>query len=127
MDLPKINATTYELEVPSTGEKLKYRPFLVKEQKVLMIAQESGNEVTIQNAIADIIKNCTFDKIDPWIIPSYDLEYIFLNVRGKSVGDILELTVTCPDDKETTVPIKIDIADINVQVDDKHTNLLELE
>lgn len=126
MALPKLNTVTYELEMPSTQETLKYRPFLVKEQKVLMIAQESEDEAAVQNAIADVIKSCTFEKVDPWTMPSFDLEYIFLNIRGKSVGDVLDLTITCPDDNETTVPVKVDIQKINVQVDENHTNILEL-
>ena len=81
MALPKLNTVKYELEVPSTGETLQFRPFLVKEQKTLMIAQESEDEVVIQNALADVISACTFDVIDPWNIPSFDLEYIFLNVH----------------------------------------------
>ena len=85
MALPKLNTVKYELTVPSTGETLKFRPFLVKEQKTLMIAQESEDEVVIQNALADVISACTFDKIDPWNVPSFDLEYIFLVARALKI------------------------------------------
>ena len=123
MALPKLNTVTYELEMPSTQETLKYRPFLVKEQKVLMIAQESEDEAAVQNAIADVIKSCTFEKVDPWTMPSFDLEYIFLNIRGKSVGDTVDLTFRKPDnivcgeknkDCKEMCSIKINIEDINV-------------
>jgi hypothetical protein len=127
MALPKLNTVKYELEVPSTGETLKFRPFLVKEQKTLMIAQESEDEVVIQNALADVISACTFDKIDPWNIPSFDLEFIFLNVRGKSIGEMLEISVLCPDDMETRVPVKINLEEIEVTIDDEHTNLVDLD
>ena len=127
MALPKLNTVKYELEVPSTGETLQFRPFLVKEQKTLMIAQESEDEVVIQNALADVISACTFDVIDPWNIPSFDLEYIFLNVRGKSIGEILEISVLCPDDMETRVPVKINLEEIEVTIDDDHTNLVDLD
>ena len=127
MALPKLNTVKYELEVPSTGETLQFRPFLVKEQKTLMIAQESEDEVVIQNALADVISACTFEKIDPWNVPSFDLEYIFLNVRGKSIGEMLEISVLCPDDMETRVPVKINLEEIEVTIDDDHTNLVDLD
>lgn len=127
MALPKLNTVKYELTVPSTGETLKFRPFLVKEQKTLMIAQESEDEVVIQNALADVISACTFDKIDPWNVPSFDLEFVFLNVRGKSIGEILEISVLCPDDLETRVPVKINLEEIEVTIDDEHTNMINLD
>jgi hypothetical protein len=127
MALPKLNTVKYELEVPSTGETLQFRPFLVKEQKTLMIAQESEDEVVIQNALADVISACTFDKIDPWNVPSFDLEFIFLNVRGKSIGEMLEISVLCPDDMETRVPVKINLEEIEVTIDDEHTKLVDLD
>lgn len=127
MALPKLNTVKYELTVPSTGETLKFRPFLVKEQKTLMIAQESEDEVVIQNALADVISACTFDKIDPWNVPSFDLEYIFLNVRGKSIGEMLEISVLCPDDMETRVPVKINLEEIEVTIDDDHSSLVDLD
>ena len=98
MALPKLKTLTYELELPSNGEKIKYRPFLVKEQKHLMIAQESEDTKLIENAFAGIIKDCTFGEIDPYKMPLFDVEYVFLRLRGKSVGEKLKLNVLCPDD-----------------------------
>ena len=109
MALPKIKTVTYELELPSTAEKVKYRPFLVKEQKLLMIAQESENEEDINNSIATIIAECTFNEVDPWKLPSFDVEYIFLKIRGKSVGDKVKLNLLCPDDNETRVDVDVDL------------------
>ena len=126
MALPKLNTNKFELELPSTGEKVEYRPFLVKEQKVLMIAQESEDTTVIQKAIADTIESCTFGQVDPWSIPSFDLEYIFINIRGKSIGEELELQVTCPDDGETVVPITIDLEKIKVVEHDDHINIISL-
>ena len=127
MALPKLNTVKYELEVPSTGEKLQFRPFLVKEQKTLMIAQESEDETVIQNALADVISSCTFDKFDPWEIPAFDLEYIFLNIRGKSIGEMLDINVLCPDDMETRVPVKVNLEEIEVTMDDEHSTEVGLE
>ena len=126
MTLPKLTTVTHELEVPSTKEKLKFRPFLVKEQKVLMIAQQTEDLATIQNAIADVISTCTFGKMDPWQIPSFDLEYVFLHIRAKSVGEELELNILCPDDLETRVPIKINLEDIKVNMVEDHTSIIEI-
>ena len=126
MALPKLNTIKFELEVPSTGEKIEYRPFLVKEQKVLMIAQESEDTTVIQKAIADTIESCTFGKVDPWSVPSFDLEYIFINIRGKSIGEELQLQVTCPDDGETVVPITIDLEKIKVVDHDDHIPIISL-
>ena len=126
MALPNINQQTFELEVPSTDEKIKYRPFLVKEEKVLLQAQESGKTEDQINAIKEIITNCTFGKIDVDTLPSFDLEYIFLNIRAKSVGEKVKISVKAPDDKETMIPIEIDLNDINVHVDVAHTNKIEL-
>jgi hypothetical protein len=127
MALPKLNTVKYELEVPSTGEKLQFRPFLVKEQKTLMIAQESEDEVVIQNALADVISACTYEKFNPWEIPAFDLEFIFLNIRGKSIGEVLDINVLCPDDMETRVPVKVNLEEIKVTMDDEHSNTVELE
>jgi hypothetical protein len=122
MALPKLNTPTYELELPSTGEKIKYRPFLVKEQKILMMAQEGSDENEIAEAMGNLVSDCTFGKIDAKTAPMFDIEYIFLKVRGKSVGDKIELNVTCPDDEETAVPVTIDIEDIQVHMLEEHTN-----
>jgi len=126
MALPKINTVTYTLNLPSTGEELKYRPFLVKEQKNLMIAQESEDEKIIQEAVAQTIIDCTFDKIDPWIIPSFDVEYIFLKVRSKSVGDKVNLNILCPDDKKTRVSVSVDLSKIECTMHVGHSNEVEL-
>tara|TARA_B100002019_G_C21070485_1_gene498745 strand:- start:67 stop:771 length:705 start_codon:yes stop_codon:yes gene_type:complete len=126
MALPKLETPTYELELPSTGEKIKYRPFLVKEQKVLMMAQGSKNEKEISNSIGTLVSNCTFNKIDPVKSPMFDIEYIFLKLRAKSVGETVELSVTCPDDGKTTVPVKVNLDEINVQMTTGHTNVVDL-
>ena len=115
MALPQIKTPTYELEVPSTGLKITYRPFLVKEQKILMIAQEQGGEKALLKAVGNIIKDCTNGTIEnPEELSTYDMEYIFLAIRGKSVGDKVELNLLCPDDEKTRVPTEIDLSVINI-------------
>ena len=126
MALPKINTPTYELEVPSTGEKIKYRPFLVKEEKILLIASESGKQEDVINAIKQIATACTFGKLKVGRMPMFDVEYIFLQIRAKSVGEVSELTLVAPDDKETRVDIEIDLSEIKVQESEGHTNKIEL-
>ena len=104
MPLPKISTPTYELTLPSTGKKIKYRPFLVREEKVLILAMESENTTQITNAVKNTLKDCIQTrgiKVDE--LPTFDIEYLFLNIRGKSVGESVDLVVTCPDDEETTV------------------------
>ena len=128
MPLPKITTPTYELVLPSSGKKIKYRPFLVKEEKVLILALESQDVKQITNAIKTTLKECIVTrgvKVDD--LPTFDIEYIFLNVRGKSVGEALDLIVTCPDDEETTVPIKIYIDEIEVKKDKKHDQEIPLD
>jgi hypothetical protein len=108
MPLPKIATPTYELELPSTGETIQYRPFLVKEEKVLVIALESEDTKQITTAIKSVIKNCILTKgIKVETLPTFDIEYLFLNIRGKSVGEELEVNIICPDDGETQVPVKV--------------------
>ena len=126
MALPKLKTVTYTLKLPSTGDEIKYRPFLVKEQKNLMIAQETEDEKVIQTAIAQSIIDCTFDKIDPWELPSFDVEYVFLKIRSKSVGDKIELNVLCPDDEETRVPVTVDLSEIECTMHVGHSNEIEL-
>ena len=126
MALPKLNTPTYELEVPSTDEKVKYRPFLVKEEKILMIAMESKDNAQIINAVKDIVKSCTFEKVDVSSMPMFDMEYIFLNIRAKSVGEISKIKVLCPDDKTTYANVELDLTEVQVQVGDDHTNKIEL-
>ena len=128
MPLPKITTPTYELELPSTGKKIKYRPFLVKEEKILILALESENVKQITTSIKSILKECIQTrgvKIDT--LPIFDIEYLFLNVRGKSVSEALELVVTCPDDSETTVPVKVYIDEIGVVKDPDHKNDINLD
>ena len=122
MALPKLETPTYELELPSTGEKVKYRPFLVKEQKNLMLASESENETEIQNALANLIAECTFGKIDPFEVPLFDVEFMFLRIRGKSVGEKIELNVLCPDDNKTRAKVTINLEDIDVHMKANHNN-----
>ena len=126
MALPKLTNVTYELELPSTGDSVKYRPFLVKEQKTLMIAQESENDKQIENAFAQIISDCTFGELDAYNLPIFDVEYVFLQMRGKSVGEKINLTVLCPDDEKTKVDVEIDLKDVCVQVQDEHTNIVKI-
>jgi hypothetical protein len=126
MALPKLNSANYELSLPSTGKTIKYRPFLVKEQKALMIAQESEDEKVIENTFAQIINDCVADKIDPHKMPMFDIEYVFLKIRSKSVGEIAELRITCPDDGETKVNVTIPLEEVNVQMKKDHTNVVSL-
>ena len=126
MALPKLNTPTYELEVPSTDEKIKYRPFLVKEEKILLMAMESKDNTQIINAVKDIVKSCTFDKVDVSTMPMFDMEYIFLNIRAKSVGEVSNLKILCPDDKKTYANVELDLTKVEVQVGDDHTNKIEL-
>ena len=128
MPLPKITTPTYELVLPSTGKKIKYRPFLVKEEKVLILDIESNDVTQITNAIKTTLKDCITTrgiKVDE--LPTFDIEYIFLNVRGKSVGEAIDLVVTCPDDDETTVPVKVYIDEIEIQKDKKHKQEIDLD
>ena len=127
MPLPKIATPTYELVLPSTGKKIKYRPFLVKEEKILILALESEDQKQITNAIKSTLKSCIQTRIKVEDLPTFDIEYIFLNIRGKSVGESLEVLVTCPDDGETQVESTIYIDEIQVQKDDKHTPDIKLD
>jgi len=128
MPLPKIATPSYELELPSTGETIHYRPFLVKEEKVLVIALESEDTKQITTAIKTVIKNCILTKnIKVETLPTFDIEYLFLNIRAKSVGEEIEVNVICPDDEETTVTVKIDLDDIKVQKNENHTNKIKID
>ena len=126
MALPKINTPTYELVVPSTNEKIKYRPFLVKEEKILLIAMESNENNQILQAVKDIVLECTFNKLNLGDMPMFDVEYIFLQIRGKSVGEVSKLKLLCEDDGETYANVEVDLAKVEVQVDDAHTNVIEI-
>jgi hypothetical protein len=128
MPLPKIATPTYELELPSTEQPIQYRPFLVKEEKLLVLALESEDAKQITTAIKTVIKNCIITKnIKVENLPTFDIEYLFLNIRGKSVGEELEVNIICPDDEDTTVKVAINIDDIKVQKNDKHTNQIKVD
>ena len=126
MALPKLETPTYELQLPSTGGKIKYRPFLVKEQKLLMMAQESNNSQQIIDTISKLVTTCTFEKINATKSPVFDVEYLFLQIRGKSVGENVEIRVTCPDDKKTQVPVKLNLSDVSVQMTNDHSNVVNI-
>ena len=128
MPLPKIATPTYELELPSSGKTIKYRPFLVKEEKVLVIAMESEDTKQITNAIKAVLKSCVQTKgIKIETLPTFDIEYLFLNIRGKSVGEELEVNIICPDDEETSVPVMIALEDIQVEKSDDHSPQIKLD
>jgi hypothetical protein len=126
MALPKLDTPVYELEQPSTGETIKYRPFLVKEQKTLMMASESNDDKQVKEALAGLITNCTFSKIDPYKIPIFDVEFLFLRIRGKSVGEKVDLNLLCPDDNETRVNKSINLEEIGVNMKVGHTNEIDI-
>ena len=128
MPLPTIATPTYELTLPSTGKKIKYRPFLVKEEKLLILALDSKDQVEITNSVKDVLKKCVLTrgiKIDD--LPTFDIEYLFLNVRAKSVGEDINLVVTCPDDKETEVPVTIYVDEIEVIKSKEHSKDITLD
>jgi hypothetical protein len=126
MALPKLNNANYELTLPSTGKQLRYRPFLVKEQKALMIAQESEDDKLIENTFAQIISDCVLDEIDPYKLPLFDIEFIFLRIRGKSVGEKVQLNLLCPDDNKTRVDVEINLEEVDVQMPVDHSNVVNL-
>ena len=128
MPLPKIATPTYELVIPSTGKKIKYRPFLVKEEKVLILAMESEDMSTIATAVKDVIKNCIITRgVKVEELATFDIEYLFLNIRGKSVGEEVEVLITCPDDGVTKVPAVIALDEIEVVFDDEHNKDIRLD
>ena len=126
MALPRIDVPTYELVVPSTDEKVKYRPFLIKEEKILLIAMESGANEDIIQAVKQIVSECTFNTLKLGDMPMFDVEYIFLQIRSKSVGEVSKLKVLCKDDGKTYANVEVDLTEIEVQVNDDHTNKIEL-
>ena len=126
MALPKLDTPVYELEQPSTGETIKYRPFLVKEQKTLMMASESNDDTQVKEALAGLISNCTFSKVDPYKLPLFDIEFLFLRIRGKSVGEKIDLNLLCPDDNETRVNKTINLEEIGVNMKVGHTNEISI-
>ena len=126
MGLPKLDTPTYELVVPSTQQKIKYRPFLVKEQKLLLMAQESKEEENYVQTMTEIINACTFGSVDAKLTPIFDIEYIFLQLRSKSVGEKVELNLLCPDDEKTYVNKIVDLSKLEVQMVENHTNVIQL-
>ena len=126
MALPILDTATYELTLPSSDVQVKYRPFLVKEEKILLLAMESNSPKEITKALKDIVHACTFGSINVEALPTFDLEYIFLNVRAKSVGEIAKLKILCPDDKETYANVEVDLSKVEVQVDDEHSNEIQI-
>ena len=128
MPLPKIATPTYELELPSTGKTIQYRPFLVKEEKLLVIALESEDTKQITTSIRAVLRNCILTKgVKVESLPTFDIEFLFLNIRGKSVGEDLEVNILCPDDGKTSVPVSINLDDIVVQKSENHTNQIKLD
>ena len=128
MPLPKIATPTYELELPSTGQSINYRPFLVKEEKLLVLALETEDTKQITTAIKNVLKNCVLTKgvkVDQ--LPTFDIEFLFLNIRGKSVGEEIEVNIICPDDEETQIPVTINLVDIGIQKNDTHSNQIKLD
>ena len=128
MPLPKISTPTYELTVPSTGKNIKFRPFLVKEEKILIIAMESQSDKQIAQAVNDVLSNCILTKgVNINDFSTFDIEYLFLNIRGKSVGESVDVMVTCPDDNTTKVPVQVNLDDIKILKNDKHQRDIPLD
>ena len=126
MALPILDTATYELTLPSSDVQVKYRPFLVKEEKILLLALESNDGKQIKNALKNIVGACTFGTLNVELVPTFDLEYIFLNIRAKSVGEVAKLKLLCPDDKETYANVELDLSKVEVQVDDEHSNTIQI-
>jgi len=126
MALPKINTPTYELVIPSTDEKIKYRPFLVKEEKILMMALESKENSQIIGSVKEIVKTCTFEKVDISKLPMFDMEYIFLQIRSKSVGEVSQIRVLAPDDEKTMIDTEVDLSKVEVEVGEGHNPKIDL-
>ena len=128
MPLPKINTPTYELTLPSNGKKVKYRPFLVREEKILIMALETENQKQITDAVVEILDACIMTRgIKVQNLATFDIEYIFLNVRSKSVGETINVNIICPDDEKTSVEIPIDLESIKVKKDKSHTNIVKID
>ena len=127
MALPKIEVPTYELTLPSEDKKIKYRPFLVREEKILYIAMETGQNKEMINALKDVVGACTFDVLNVDRLPIFDIEYLFLQIRAKSVSEVTKFRAICPDDGKTYVETEVDLTKVEVQVDDEHTNRIMLE
>ena len=126
MALPKLKTSEYTLTLPSTQEEIKYRPFLVKEQKILMIAQESEEEKQISDAIGRLVLNCTFNALDANTAPMFDIEYVFLQLRAKSAGAKVKINILCPDDEKTRIDVEVNLEEINVQRSVEHTQEIDI-
>jgi len=126
MGLPTINIPTYELTIPSSKEEIKYRPFLVKEEKMLLLALEEDDEKQVINTVRQIVNNCTFETLEVMNMPTFDLEYVFLNIRAKSIGEVVTVSLLCEDDNETYVEVEIPLTDIQIKHTDGHTNIIDL-
>ena len=126
MALPILDTATYELTLPSSDVQVKYRPFLVKEEKILLLAMESENTAEVTKALKEIVHACTFGSLNVEALPTFDLEYIFLNIRAKSVGEVAKLKLLCPDDKETYANVELDLSKVEVHVDEKHNNTIQI-
>ena len=126
MALPILETARYELTLPSHNKQVAYRPFLVKEEKLLLMALESGENSQVTRALKDIVSACTFGAINVDVLPTFDIEYIFLKIRSKSVGEVAKLNIKCPDDGETFANVELDLNEVEVQVDDAHTNVIEI-
>ena len=127
MALPIIETPRYELTLPSSDVQVQFRPFIVKEEKILLVAMESKDNNEIINATKDILKACTFEALDIDTLPMFDIEYLLLQIRGKSVGEVAKFKVICPDDKQTPTDVELDLSTINVQVDDEHSNKVVID
>ena len=127
MALPILETPTYELTLPSIDTKVKYRPFLVKEEKILLQALESNENNQIVQALKDIVNSCTFGQLDGENMPTFDLEYVFLQIRSKSVGEVAKLKVLCPDTKKDYAEVEVDLSTVDVQVDDEHNNKIMVD
>ena len=126
MALPKLEAPVHSLTLPSSGEQIKFRPFLMKEQKLLMLSQEGENKSELFDTLSTVIDECTFKKLNVKNLPMFDIEYLFLKIRAKSVGSKLTVSLICPDDKETRSDVDLDLDDIEVQIDEQHTNMIQI-
>jgi hypothetical protein len=126
MTLPKIVTPTYELEIPSSKEKITYRPFLVKEEKILLLAQEAEKDSEMLLALKQIINNCTYEKVEVEKLPMFDLEYIFLQIRAKSVGEVVDLKLLCEDDGETYADVRVNLDEVDVEFTEGHSNSIQL-
>ena len=127
MALPVLESNTFELTLPSSDVKVKYRPFLVKEEKILLQAMESQEQKQIVQALKDIVSVCTYGQLNVDELPTFDLEYVFLQIRSKSVGEVAKLKVLCPDTKKDYAEVEVDLSTVDVQVDDEHNNKIMVD